>query len=401
MSRPCQSLSFVVCTAGLVALLSLPGRASAQAPPQVPASPVPASQATPNAAAASSPVVHDDGRVSVAFRAPHAREVVLAVNSQPRLPMARDEAGIWRATTPPLPPDVYGYLIVADGVNQLDPLNTEIVPNLLNPQSKVHVPGTPPQPWDVTGAARGTLHRHFYRSAIVGDDRAYYVYTPPGYDPTAARRYPVLYLLHGFSDDARGWTSVGHAHLILDNLIAAGTVTPMLVVMPLGYGDLEVVSRAGSARRDPAVRTRSFERFRQSLLEELIPAVTRDYRVGTARTQRAIAGLSMGGAQSLFIGLNALDRFDAVGAFSSGGFGAAPDLDTVFAGVTPGGPRPSVLWVACGVDDRLLPDNRAIRDWLQAHDVAHAYIETPGAHTWFVWRRYLVEFLPLLFRESR
>lgn len=362
----------------------------------VPAMPLAQSEPPPVA----SPVIHEDGRVSVAFRAEHAKEVVLAVNSQPRLPMQRDADGVWRATTTPLDADVYGYVIIVDGVTQLDPLNTDIVPNLLNPQSKFHVQRGPALPWDVTDVPRGTLHRHFYRSPIVGDDRDYYVYTPPGYDPRAARPYPVLYLLHGFSDDARGWTSVGHAHLILDNLIAAGTVTPMLVVMPLGYGDLAVVSRTDPARRDPAVRTRSFERFRQSVLDELLPRIARDYHVGTDRSSRAIAGLSMGGAQSLFIGLNALDRFGAIGAFSSGGFGNAPDLDTVFTGVTPDGPRPDLLWVACGVDDRLLPGNRAIRDWLQAHDVTHTYKETPGAHTWFVWRRYLAELLPLLFRRT-
>lgn len=369
--------------AALLTLLST-ASASAQAPPPV----------------IESPVVHEDGRVSVAFRAPNAREVVLAVNSQPNLPMTKDTDGVWRATTAPLPPDVYGYRVVVDGVNHLDPLNTDIVPNLLNPQSKVHVTGATPQPWDVADVPRGTLHRHFYRSAIVGDDRDYYVYTPPGYDRAATRPYPVLFLLHGFSDDARGWTSVGHAHVILDNLIAQGRATPMLVVMPLGYGDLSVVSRAGAARRDPAVRMRSFERFRASVLDELMPAIERDYHVARDRAQRAIAGLSMGGAQSVYIGLNRLDRFGAIGAFSAGGFGNAPDLDAVFKDM-PADPalRPSVLWVACGVDDSLLEGNRAMRDWLTARQVTHSYKETPGAHTWFVWRRYLTEFLPLLFRR--
>lgn len=370
--------------AALVTLLS-----TSSAPAQAPPPPV-----------VESPVVHDDGRVSVAFRAPTAREVVLAVNSQPNLPMTKDGDGVWHATTGPLPPDVYGYRILVDGAPQLDPLNTDIVPNLLNPQSKVHVPGATPRPWDVTDVPRGTLHHHFYRSAIVGDDRDYYVYTPPAYDRAAARPYPVLFLLHGFSDDARGWTSVGHAHVILDNLIAQGRVTPMLVVMPLGYGDLSVVSRAGAARRDPAARMRSFEKFRASVLDELMPAVERDYHVARDRAQRAVAGLSMGGAQSMYIGLNRLDRFGAIGAFSAGGFGNAPDLDAVFKDM-PADPalRPSLLWVACGVDDSLLEGNRAMRDWLTARQLPVAYKETPGAHTWFVWRRYLSEFLPLLFRR--
>ena len=117
----------------------------------------------------------------------------------------------------------------------MDPMNSEIVPNLLNPQSFVHVSGDN-MPWDIANVPRSTLHRHFYRSGIVGDDRDYYVYTPPGYDPTAKKMYPVFYLLHGFSDDASGWTSVGRAHVILDNLIAQGKAQPMLIVMTLGYG---------------------------------------------------------------------------------------------------------------------------------------------------------------------
>lgn len=387
MSRSAFVSPVAIVTAALLFVLLSSGPLAAQPAPAAPPTVI------------DSPVVHADGRVSVAFRAGQAKEVVLAVNGQPRLPMQRDPEGVWRVTTPALPPDVYGYVVVVDGVNQLDPLNTDIVPNLLNPQSKLHIAATPPQPWDVTAVPRGVLHRHFYRSDVVGDDRDYYVYTPPGYSQASTQRYPVLYLLHGFSDDARGWTSVGHAHVILDNLIARKTVTPMVLVMPLGYGDMAVVSRRGAALRDPALRQRSFDRFRESLLTELLPAVERDYRVSTDREQRAIAGLSMGGAESLFIGLNTLDRFGSIGAFSSGGFGNQPNLDQVFSDMSTSPQlRPNVLWVACGVGDGLLPGNRAIRDWLVAHDVPHQYTETPGAHTWFVWRRYLTDFLPLLFR---
>src|SRR5262249_29131930 len=158
-----------------------------------------------------------------------------------------------------------------------------------------------------------------YRSGVVGDERDFYVYTPPGYNPGADRRYPVLYLLHGFSDDASGWTAVGRAHVILDNLIAQRKAKPMLVVMPLGYGAPAIAPRTGPALRDPNLGQRNYDRFRNALLTEVLPEVEKTYRVATDRSSRAIAGLSMGGAESLFVGLNALDRFAWVGAFSSGG----------------------------------------------------------------------------------
>src|SRR5262245_14169070 len=190
-------------------------------------------------AAIRSPEVHPDKRVTFRFRAPQAKEVLLARSGAQRVPMQKDEQGVWSVTTGPLAPDFYGYVFVTDGVNLIDPSNPMMKPNVLNTQSVVHVPGPPSLPWEVNAVPRGTIHRHFYKSGVVGDERDYYVYTPPEYDPKAGQPYPVLYLLHGFSDDASGWTAVGRAHVILDNLIARGKAKPMLIVMPLGYGGPE------------------------------------------------------------------------------------------------------------------------------------------------------------------
>ena len=246
-----------------------------------------------------SPEVHSDQRVTFRFRAPQAKEVLLAREGAQRVPMQKDEHGVWSVTTDTLEPDFYGYAFVADGVNLIDPSNCMMKPNLLNTQSVVHVPGPPSLPWEVNDVPRGTIHRHFYKSGVVGDERDYYVYTPPKYDPKAGQPYPVLYLLHGFSDDASGWTAVGRAHVILDNLIARGKAKPMLIVMPLGYGVPEYVSRGGPSTRDPKLRQRSFEKFRDALLTEVMPEVEKTYRVSQDRESRAIAGLSMGGAESL------------------------------------------------------------------------------------------------------
>lgn len=345
-----------------------------------------------------SPEVHSDNRVTFRFRAPNAREVRLAREGAPPLPMQKDQQGVWSVTTDPLEPDFYGYSFVADGVSLIDPFNSLMKPNLLNTQSMVHVRGPASLPWEASNVPRGRIHRHFYKSGVVSDDRDFYVYTPPGYDPQAKKLYPVLYLLHGYSDDARGWTAVGRAHVILDNLIAQGKAKPMLIVMPLGYGAPEIVSRSSPPLRDPNLRQRNFDKFRDALLTEIIPEVEKDYRVAKDRHLRAIAGLSMGGAESLYTGLNALDRFAWVGAFSSGGL--SEDFDAGFSGLDMrANARLRLLWIACGTDDRLIEINRKLRAWLKSKGVRHVEVETPGGHTWIVWRRNLANLAPLLFQE--
>jgi enterochelin esterase-like enzyme len=342
-----------------------------------------------------SPEVHADRRVTFRFRAPNAKEVMLGREGAPRQAMHKDEQGLWTLTTEPLEPDFYGYSFEADGVGLIDPVNPLLKPNLLNTTNMVHVPGPASLPWEVSAVPRGAVHRHFYRSGVVGDDRDFYVYTPPGYTAGGAP-HPVLYLLHGYSDDASGWTAVGRAHVILDNLIAQGKARPMLVVMPLGYGAPEFVPRGFAVFRDDALRKRNYDRFREALLTEVVPEVERTYRVATGRGTRAIAGLSMGGTESLIVGLNELDRFAWVGAFSSGGL--SEDFAADFPALdSRANERLRLLWIACGTEDRLIDVNRRLRQWLDTKGVKHSAVETPGGHTWMVWRRYLATFAPMLF----
>jgi len=250
-------------------------------------------------------------------------------------------------------------------------------------------------PWEMSDVQHGIVHRHIYKSAIGSDTRDLYVYTPPGYDASAARKYPVLYLLHGFSDDASTWTSTGMANLILDNLIARGTAQPMLVVMPLGYGVPEILDGAG---RTPGMGAKNQERFGEMMFAEIIPLVERSYRVAAGRREHAIAGLSMGGSEALTIGLNHLDTFGAVGGFSSGlreGFERQfPNL------ASEANDRLDPLWIACGTSDDLIDVNRKFKSWLAAKQIRFTSVETEGAHTWEVWRANLAAFVPLLFHSS-
>ena len=345
-----------------------------------------------------SPEVHTDRSVTFRFRAPNDKEVAVSIEGMAKsLPMQKDDQGVWSATTEPLAPNYYGYTIIADGVGLFDPSNHIIKPNFLYRASEVHVPGPASLSWEIGAVPRGEIHHHFYKSGVVGDDRDFYVYTPPGYDPRGKQIYPVLYLLHGFSDDASAWTAVGRANVILDNLIAQGKAKPMLVVMPLGYGAPEVLLPNSGVWRDLAITERNFNKFREALLTEVVPRVEAEYAVIKDRNSRAIAGLSMGGSESLLTGLNTLDEFAWIGAFSSGGITEQFDIEfpAVDSKTTE---QLHLLWIACGTDDRLIDINRKLRAWLASKNIKHVDIETSGAHTWMVWRRNLTEFSSLLFR---
>jgi enterochelin esterase-like enzyme len=343
------------------------------------------------------PEVHSDNSVTFRFMAPNAKEVKLAREGADEVPMQKDEKGVWTVNTAPLSPDYYGYSIIADGVRTIDPFNHLLKPNLLNTENMVHVQGPPSLPWELNDVPHGEIHHHFYRSAVANDERDYYVYTPPGYDPAAKTTYPVLYLLHGYSDDASGWSAVGRANVILDNLIAQGKAKPMIVVMPLGYGTMEMITVGWGVWNRTEVRDKNFANFREALLTEVMPKIESEYRATTDRNSRAIAGLSMGGSESLLTGLNSLDKFAWIGAFSSGGI---PDeFERDFPGLdAKANQQIRLLWIACGTEDRLITVNRNLREWLKSKSIQHTDIETPGMHTWMVWRRNLAEFAPLLFR---
>ncbi len=353
------------------------------------------------AALIQSPDVHSDGRVTFRFRDPNAQRVVVNLEgADAPLVMQKDQEGVWTVTTGALKPDLYGYSFNADGVRLLDPSNHTIIPNLLSPSNQVHVSGANELPWEMTNIPHGVVHHHFYKSDIVGDNRDYYVYTPPGYDPNGRAKYPVLYLLHGYSDDASAWTAVGKANLILDSLIAQNEAKPMIIVMPLGYGAPEILQQRSGSRSpfsDPALRDRNFDNFRTALIQEVIPAVERMYNVNGDRDFRAIAGLSMGGSESLLTGLNRVDKFTWIGAFSSGGLG--DNFDTDFPQLSSSAnSQLHLLWIACGTEDRLITLNRNLVGWLKNKDILVTPIETPGMHAWTVWRRNLIAFAPLLFR---
>jgi enterochelin esterase-like enzyme len=350
--------------------------------------------------------VHADKSITFRLDAPNAQRVDLVTDIDGTiLPLARSEEGLWIVTTSPLSPALYAYAFSVDGVDQPDPRNPWMKPNLLSNASMVLVPGTPAQPWELADVAHGTVHSHVYTTAAVeglpANQSRYVVYTPADYASQPTAQYPVLYLLHGWSDWETSWIQVGQAHLIFDALIASGKAVPMVVVMPLGYGQMRFVQSGYGVWQDPTAVAENLRHFQEALLNEILPHVEAGYNIRRDCEGRAIAGISMGGLESLLIGLSHTDQFAWIGGFSSAlthfdslqGQALPPDLNTRTADLRR-------LWIACGTEDPLLAANQRSIAWLEMQGLPVTVAETPGGHVWPVWRNNLVQFAPLLFRQG-
>jgi enterochelin esterase family protein len=342
---------------------------------------------------------------SITFRAdaPNAKNVELVSDILPDVvPLVQGHDGLWTVTTSSLPPGLYSYAFSIDGVDQPDPRNSLPKPSLILGASMVVIPGEPAKLWEPTDLPHGAIHSHIYTTTSVeglpGNQSRYLVYTPPAYDPESAVSYPVLCLLHGWSDSEVAWTQIGQAHFILDALIASGKAKPMIVVMPLGYGQMSFVETGIQVWDNPAAITASVMRFQRALLSEVLPQVESIYKVRRDRESRAIAGLSMGGLQSLVIGLNHPDKFAWIGAFSSAlSFLNDWRAQQLFPNVTSSPLKPSLLWISCGMEDPLLASNRSFITWLKERGVFLTVVETSGGHTWLEWRDRFIDFAQLLF----
>jgi enterochelin esterase-like enzyme len=362
--------------------------------------PLASAQALPSFASTE---IHADRSITFRYRDPGAKAVLCPVENVAKpLSMVKDAEGIWTVTSAPLPPGIYRYHFEINGISFLDPANPVISNSLMRPANMVTVPGDGPQLWDATDVPHGTVHRHTYTTSVVlglpGNQSDYYVYTPPGYDPNG-KPYPVLYLLHGWTDSAYGWLYNGRANLILDNLLAQGRVKPMIVVMPLGYGDLAFIHSKIDVWKDPPSIDHNTELYTKAFLTEIMPRVEAEYHISKDRNEHAIAGLSMGGLEAVTIGLAHTDQFASVIGLSA----AVQKLDfqKQFALVDAKTANLRLLWIACGTEDGLISPNRRLVAFLKEKNMPVTPIEIPGLHTWLVWRDNLIHFAPLLFQSPR
>jgi enterochelin esterase family protein len=340
----------------------------------------------------ASPERDADGRVTFRLYAPDAREVrVEGQWTKDKLVMKKDASGVWSVTTGPVAPGVWEYSLVLDGVQMIDPNNPLIKPQRAPRTSILEVPAPTPSVTELQDVPHGTVHVHRYLSKATGQMRRLHVYTPPGYEARPGARYPTLYLFHGFGDNDGAWVVHGRAGFVLDNLIAAKQAAPMVVVMTDGHP-----VPPGPSFDRPRSGPDNTDVFSQDLLGSVLPLVEATYRVKKDAADRAIVGLSMGGLQSLTVGLNHPDTFAWVGGFSA----VAPEEERVATAVAA---APTLnkklrwLWLAVGRDDFLLDRNKAFVALLEAKGVKHSFQITDGDHSWPVWRRYLAEIAPQLF----
>jgi len=337
-----------------------------------------------------------DDPINFRLRAPKATEVSVS-DEWPggANPMTKDDSGVWSVTIGPLEPDVYGYAFSIDGFRTLDPVNSGVKPMRSPTTSVLEVPGNPPRIWEFQDVPHGAVRLHDYQSKALDRLRHLRVYTPPGYQ-RGSRRYPVLYLFHGSGDNDATWTAFGHAHWILDNLIAAGKAKPMIVVMTDGHATAPQFTGVPGTN----MISRNVSDFERDLLGDVLPFVEANYRARREAASRAIAGLSMGGGQSLTIGLNHPELFGWVGGFSSFVRDPQTVLAKALANPEATNRKLHLLWIACGKDDRLVENSRQFVEVLKKNGIRHEFHETEGNHSWPVWRRYLADFAPLLFNSS-
>jgi enterochelin esterase family protein len=348
-----------------------------------------------------SPEVHPDRSVTFRLRAPKASVVTLtgdwlatlSSSTGGAVPMTKDASGVWSVTTPPLEATVHLYSFTMDGVNMADPVNPRIKLRVRTSGSLVEVPGDPVPVWGMRDTVpHGSMDWNTQHSAVYGDTHEFLVYLPAGYQKGKAR-YPVLYLVHGAGDTAFAWGTAGAANLILDNLIADKKAVPMIVVMPFNGSNAPTAGNGGRGANNTL--------FEDYMLKELIPFIDSNYRVAPGRQNRAMAGLSAGGAATYNIAFKHPELFSSAGMFSAAQIGANfatkyPQLAADPKGTTAKFP---VIWIGAGLADPLDQGAKALDGELTKLGIRHTYADRDGGHVWPVWRWALSEFVPRIFRK--
>ena len=346
-----------------------------------------------------SPEVKNDS-VTFRLKADYATVVKLSGSWMPNpwggsIDMTRGENNVWEVTIPLPEPEIYTYNFVADGVSVNDPQNVMVQRDGSRYLSMLLVDGERTENYKAA-EQRGTISHPWYDSAILGINRRLTVYTPYGYEKNTKTKYPVLYLLHGAGGDEEAWSSMGRTAQILDNLIQKGLAKPMIVVMPNGNPNQQAAQTFGLPTteydwRDPANRNL----YVQSLVEEIVPFIEKNFRVVAKKSHRAIAGLSMGGGHTIAASGMYPNVFDYICPLSMGAH-KSDELSAQLQGIKKAGYK--LYWLACGNTDFLFGQANELDEALTENGLEHTYYVSEGGHVWANWRLYLNTFAPLLFK---
>jgi enterochelin esterase family protein len=364
-------------------------------------------QPTPNTTL-KSPDVSDDHKVTFRIYAPKATEVTVMGDFGAPAPtrLTKDDTGVWSVTVGPLAPDYYSYSFLVDGVRTLDPKNPTIKQGIASLDNMMSVPGKESEFQENQKVPHGDVRKVWYNSSTLKEQRRMHVYTPPGYD-ASSDKYPVFYLLHGGGDEDSGWSTIGRAGFILDNLIAAKKAKPMLVVMPNGSLPRPTNPPRATPGQPPSPELAKAmaalqQRFTDELLKDVIPSVEKNFRVNTGAENRALAGLSMGGGQTLSAVSSNPDQFAYVGIWSAGIFGNAEVWEKSHTTFLDSADKVNKsikrLDITVGDKDFLLNSSKNLSELLKKHGIKHELQLSEGGHTWINWRHYLNDFAPHLFQ---
>ena len=355
----------------------------------------------PFTAPLNSPDVRDDRTVTFRLKAPEAKSVSLAgvailvaLGRDQPAPFQKGADGVWSLSVGPLRPDMYVYHLVVDGVQIADPNNTVAGFTAMPPYSQLVVHGDGPAYYDARDVPHGSVTRHVYHSGVTKGERELYVYTPPGYD--RSRTYPVLYLVGGSGDLPHNWVYDGRAGFMMDNLLAEGKVVPMVIAIP----NNQVVHRS-----HPKHVELTFPTFEAELRQHVLPLVERQYAVRSDPKGRALAGLSMGGRHTMFVGFRSLDLFASFGVLSAGDVESETSL-AAFLNDPDVNRKLDYLFVGQGTQEasgRMGQRCVALHEALVKHKVEHEYyVGGHGGHDWATWRHLLYyRFLPGLWRDPQ
>jgi len=335
-----------------------------------------------------------DRQVTFRISAPQATNVRFTsadiFNLGSKAQMKKNDSGVWETTIGPLEAGAYRYNFSVDGVSVADPQSSSISESNTHISSLLVVPGS--EFMDTKDVPRGAVAQITYYSKSLGRFRRMHVYTPPGYEANQ-EKYPILYLLHGAMDNDNAWPSVGRAGFILDNMIAAGKVKPMVVIMPAGHTSANM-SLGGLRRGGSPGGGQPTDEFSRDFLNDVMPYAESHYRVLTDPAHRAMAGLSMGGMQTHNIAMANLDKFSHIGLFSGGTLSMSeiPDPAAFKEKV-------KVVFMSCG--SRENPNGlQTSHDALEKAGIKSTIYVSPNAqHEWRVWRGSLIQFAPLLFQD--
>jgi enterochelin esterase-like enzyme len=333
----------------------------------------------------SSPDVHPDHSVTFRFYARNARQVLL--NAQfltSDLPMKKDTSGIWSITVSYVNPDIYPYCFVVDSIQVADPNNNLIFANERFKFSLVDVPGDQPLIHSLQNVPHGRISYRYYNSKTLGTTRRLLIYTPPGFDVNGKIKYPVLYLIHGGSDTEETWTKVGRTNLIADNLIAQGKTKPMIIVMP--YAN---------------VRPKPMEDFTKDMVNDIIPFIESNYPVLNDSKNRAIAGFSVGGGQTLNIGLTNTDKFAYICSYAP--YTTTEEFRKNFTNWSPNADlvnkQLKLFTISVGTDDFLYESVKQNVAMFKAKGINLESYYVDGSHTWMNCKKYLTKTLQQIFLE--